>query len=237
MITGCPGRGLPANAYPAGFCTDRRQGVERRIIRPDMEEELATSSFQALNKMKQIFRILLGFMPWIVFAAVSGPSLFRLNASIIAALVLTLIMGLKQLAKGYVLTWGSLIFFSVITVMVVLLRNLWFIENLDILSHGTLAAISWLSIFAGKPFVLQYAQETVPPERRASPDFYRICCNLSMVWGVVFILATGMSVAKTFGWWADGLGFQAVSLGLIALGLWLNHWYPQYARRGAATTK
>ena len=144
-------------------------------------------------------------------------------------------MGFKQLAKGFVLTWGSLLFFSVILVMVVLFRNLWFIENLDILSHGTLAAIAWLSICVGKPFVLQYALETVPPERQASPAFYRICRNLTVVWGVVFIVSTGMSAAKTFGWWADGMGFQAVSLGLIGLGLWLNHWYPQYARRGRAT--
>jgi len=123
--------------------------------------------------MKQIFAILLGFMPWIVFAAVSGPSLFRLNAAIIAALILVLCMGFKQLAKGFVLTWGSLLFFGVILVMVVLFRNLWFIRNLEILSQGTLAAIAWLSICLGKPFVLQYALETVPPERQASPFFTR----------------------------------------------------------------
>ena len=185
--------------------------------------------------MKQIFSILLGFLPWIAFSVISGPSLFRLNAAVIAALILLLIMGFKQLAKGYVLTWGSLIFFSVILVMVVLLRNLWFIGNLDILSHGTLAAITWLSIFVGKPFVLQYALETVPPERQGSPAFYRICRNLTVVWGIVFIVSTGMSVAKTYGWWADGLSFQAVSLGSIGSGLWLNHWYPQYTRRGGAT--
>ena len=180
--------------------------------------------------MKQIFSILLGFLPWIVFGAISGPSLFRLNAAIIAALALVLVMGYKQLAKGFVLTWGSLLFFSVILVMVVLLRNLWVIGNLDILANGTLAAIAWLSIFMGKPFVLQYALETVPPERQASPDFYRICRTLTVIWGVVFLIATGMSVAKTYGWWADGMGYQAVSLGLIGLGLWLNHWYPQYVR-------
>ena len=185
--------------------------------------------------MKQIISIMLGFLPWIAFSVISGPSLFRLNASIIAALILVLILGFKQLAKGYVLTWGSLFFFSVILVMVVLLQNMWVIENLDILSNGALAAIAWVSIFIGKPFVLQYALETVPPERQASPDFYRICRNLTVVWGVVFILSIGMSAARTYGWWADGLGFRAVSLGLIGLGLWLNHWYPQYARRGGTT--
>ena len=120
--------------------------------------------------MKQLFSILLGFLPWIVFGVISGPSLWRLNAAIIVALALVLVMGYKQLAKGFILTWGSLLFFGVLLVMVVLWRNLWVINNLDILAQGTLAVIAWLSIFLGKPFVLQYARETVPPERQASPD-------------------------------------------------------------------
>ncbi len=180
--------------------------------------------------MKEIFSIMLGFLPWIVFGVISGPSLWRLNAAIIVALALVLVMGYKQLAKGFILTWGSLLFFGVNLVMVVLCRDRWVIENLDILAKGTLAAIAWLSIFMGKPFVLQYARETVPPERQASPVFYRTCRTLAEIWGVVFLIATGMSVAKTYGWWAGGTGYQAVSLGLIGLGLGLNHWYPQYVR-------
>ena len=56
-------------------------------------------------------------------------------------------MGYKQLAKGFILTWGSLLFFGVLLVLVVLWRNLWVINNLDILSQGTLAAITWLLRF------------------------------------------------------------------------------------------
>ncbi len=183
--------------------------------------------------MKQLFSILLGFLPWIVFGVVAGPSLWRLNAAILAALALVPVLGYKQLAKGFILTWGSLVFFGVLLVLVVLWRNLWVINNLDILSQGALAAIAWLSVFMGKPFVLQYARETVPPERQASPTFYPSCRTLSVIWGVIFLISTGMSVGKTYRWWAGGLGYQAVSLGLLGLGLGLNHWYPQYARRRA----
>ncbi len=178
--------------------------------------------------MKQIFSILLGFLPWIAFAAISGPSMFRLDAAIIAALALVLLTGLTQLAKGFILTWGSLLFFGMNLVLVVCLKNMWVINNLDILSHATLAAIAWLSIFMGKPFVLQYAQQTVPPERQTSPAFFKICRTLSMMWGVVFVITTLMSTAKTYCHLADGAGYQAVSISLIALGLWLNHWYPKY---------
>ncbi len=183
--------------------------------------------------MKQLISILLGFLPWIAFGVISGPSLWRLNAAIIIALALVPIMGYQQLAKGFILTWGSLLFFGVLLVLVVLFRNLWVIDNLDILTQGTLAAIAWLSIFLGKPFVLDYARETVPPERQAAPGFYRTCRTLAMIWGVIFLIATGMSLAKTYGWWAGGLGYRAVSLGLIGSGLGLNHWYPQYVRSRA----
>ncbi len=183
--------------------------------------------------MKEILSILLGFLPWIAFGVIAGPSRRRLQAAIIVALALVPAMGYRQLAKGFILSWGSLLFFGGNLLMVVLLGNLWVINNLDILSHGTLAAIAWVSIFLGRPFVLQYARETVPPERQASPLFYRTCRTLSMTWGVVFLIATGMSVAKTYGWTAGGMGYQAVSLGLIGLGLGLNHWYPQYVRRRA----
>jgi hypothetical protein len=181
--------------------------------------------------MKEILKLLLGFSPWILFGLIAGPSLWWLNAAIIIALALVLVTGYKQLAKGFILTWGSLVFFGVLLVVVVLFRNLWVINNLDILAQGALAAIAWMSIFLGMPFVLQYARESAPPERQASPLFYRSCLILSMLWGVIFLLSTGMSVGKTYGWWAGGLGYRAVSWGFIGLGLWLNHWYPQYARR------
>ena len=183
--------------------------------------------------MKEILSILLGFLPWIVFGVVSGPSLWRLNAAIIIALALVPVMGYKQLAKGFILTWGTLLFFLVNLVLVVLWKNLWVIKNLDILAKGTLAAITWVSIFVGQPFVLQYARETVPLVRQASPVFFRTCRNLAVMWGVIFLLATAMSAAKTYSWWAAGPAYQASSWGLIGLGLWLNHWYPQYVRSKA----
>ena len=60
--------------------------------------------FRFSSKMKEILSILLGFLPWIAFGAIAGPSLFRLNAAIIAGLALVLVMGYKQLAKGFILT-------------------------------------------------------------------------------------------------------------------------------------
>lgn len=85
------------------------------------------------------------------------------------------------------------------------------------------------------PFVLQIAQESVSLKRQASPLFYRNSRTLAVTCGVIFLIATWMSLGKTYGWWTGGLGYQAVSFGLIGLGLWLNRWDPQYARSRATS--
>ena len=179
--------------------------------------------------MKEIFSVLGGFLPWIAFGVISGPSMFQLNAAIIAAFFLVIFTGAKQLARGFVLTWGSLVFFGINLIVVVLLKNMWVIKNLDILSHATLATIAWVSVLIGKPFVLQYARETTPPEKHSSPVFFRICNNLAIIWGLIFTTTTLMSVAKTCGWVSGAIGYQTVSLALMILGLALNHWYPKFA--------
>jgi hypothetical protein len=178
--------------------------------------------------MKEIIGVLIGFAPWIAFGLISGPSIAQVSAGIITAFILSLVTGAKDLARGFVLTWGSFIFFGINIVLIVILKNQWVLKNLDIMSHGTLATIAWLSVIIGKPFVLQYARQTTPPEKHSSPVFYRICRDLSMLWGIIFLINTLMSLAKARGWISGGMGSQAVSLGLMFLGLWLNHAYPKF---------
>ena len=61
--------------------------------------------------MKDLFKILLGFLPWILFGIMAGPSLTSLEAALAVALAATLALGVKQLRQGFFLTWGSLLFF------------------------------------------------------------------------------------------------------------------------------
>lgn len=178
--------------------------------------------------VKEILSILFGFLPWIAFGAISGPSAGRLNTAIVVALLLVVLTGFRQLWKGFILTWGSLLFFACGLIIVVIWKNPWVIGHLDILAHATLALIAWISIAVRKPFVLQYARETVPAERQAAPLFYMICRNLSIMWGVVFLLNTLMSIAKSSGCFPAGAGLQVASYSLIGLGFFLNHWYPKY---------
>jgi len=86
--------------------------------------------------MKEIFSILLGFLPWIVLALFPGRPV-AVERSHHRRPGPGAGHGLQTTGQRVILTWGSLLFFGVNLVMVVLCRNLWVIKNLDILSHGT----------------------------------------------------------------------------------------------------
>jgi all-trans-retinol 13,14-reductase len=49
------------------------------------------------------------------------------------------------------------------------------------------AGVAWGSILAGKPFSLQYARESTPPEHWQSPPFLRANVIISVVWGLGFL--------------------------------------------------
>ncbi len=61
--------------------------------------------------MKDLLKILLGFLPWILFGILAGPSLTRLEIALAVSLLASLALGFKQLRQGFFLTWGSLLFF------------------------------------------------------------------------------------------------------------------------------
>jgi carotenoid cleavage dioxygenase len=133
--------------------------------------------------MKDLLKILLGFLPWILFGIMAGPPLTRLEMALAIALATTLALGVKQLRKGFFLSWGSLLFFLVSFILVAFLKNLWVVENMDLLARGSLAVIAWGSIIAGQPFSLQYARESVPEAYWHTPEFIRTGYFISICLG------------------------------------------------------
>jgi carotenoid cleavage dioxygenase len=77
--------------------------------------------------VKDLLKILLGFLPWILFGVLAGPSLIRLEIALAVALLSGLALGFQQLRKGFFLTWGSLLFFLLSFILVAFLKNLWII--------------------------------------------------------------------------------------------------------------
>jgi hypothetical protein len=185
--------------------------------------------------MKEMLKILLGFLPWILFGIMAGPPLTRLETALAVALAATLALGVKQLRKGFFLTWGSLLFFLVSFILVTFLKNLWVVENMDLLARGSLAVIAWGSIIAGQPFTLQYARESVPEAYWHTPEFIYTGYLISIVWGIIFLLALGASLFRPYLDQMTGWLYPLLATGSMFLGIIFTQWYVHRVRRARQT--
>jgi hypothetical protein len=185
--------------------------------------------------VKDLLKILLGFLPWILFGILAGPSLFRLDMALAVSLLAGLVLGFKQLRKGFFLTWGSLMFFLLSFILVAFLKNLWVIEHMDLLARGTLAAIAWGSIIAGQPFTLQYARESVPEAYWHTPEFIHAGYFISMTWGVIFLIALGASLFRPYLDQMAGWLYPVLATGTMFLGIIFTQWYVHRVRKARQT--
>jgi hypothetical protein len=185
--------------------------------------------------MKDLLKILVGFLPWILFGIMAGPPLTRLETALAVSLIAGLVLGFKQLRKGFFLTWGSLLFFSFSLVLVAFLKNLWVVEHMNLLAQGTLAAIAWSSIIAGQPFTLQYARESVPEAYWRTPEFIRTGYLISIVWGIIFLIALGASLSRPYLDQMASWLYTLLATGTMFLGIIFTQWYVHRVRKARQT--
>jgi hypothetical protein len=185
--------------------------------------------------MKDLLKSLLGFLPWILFGITAGPPLARLEAALAVSLAATLALGFNQLRQGYFLTCGSLLFFLVSFILVTFLKNLWVVEHMDLLVRATLAAIAWASIIAGRPFALQYARESVPEAYWHTPEFIHTGCFISIVWGIIFLIALGASLFRPYLDQMASWLYQLLATGSMFLGIIFTQWYVHRVRKARQT--
>ncbi len=140
--------------------------------------------------------LLLSFAPWLLFALIAGNTMSRLVTAIFICTVLTVLLGYKQLRKRYLLTWGTLLFFVFCLIAVGLMKNVWVATNMNALSYGALAVITWGSILLGMPFTMQYAKEEVDRSLWDSPAFIHSNRLITAVWGVLFLANLAISIYR-----------------------------------------
>ena len=73
--------------------------------------------------------IIQGFMPWIIYSILAGKSQHQLDVAIIAALIAFAVFDMKALRKGFVLSWGTLIFFVGMLIAITILKNQWIAQH------------------------------------------------------------------------------------------------------------
>ena len=170
--------------------------------------------------MKQIVKLLLSFAPWIAFLVLSGHSLLRLDIALIVAAVLVVVMALTGLHRGAVL-WAGYLFFGAAIILVVGLKNMWFISHLAILANSTLFSTAFLGMMFGKPFTEDYARDEAPREIWETAAFVRACYTTTSVWSLVFLLNLASSIVdfdnhhEIQGWYFTVFNYSMLLGGIV----------------------
>jgi hypothetical protein len=146
--------------------------------------------------LKELGSLVLGFLPWMLFLFLSGTSLSSLERAIVISLIACPVFGFRELKQGFILQWGTLLFFCGCAILVNLFKVFWVAKYMDLLSNSALAGVMWLTLLLGKPFVLQYARRDLPKEKWNEPAFIRGCLQLTIVWASLMTLSVLLSVIR-----------------------------------------
>jgi len=181
---------------------------------------MTNASKSILPDLKELGSLVLGFLPWLLFLFLSGKTLVSLERAIIISLITSIIFGYRDLKLGFILSWGTLLFFVFCAIMVNLFHVIWVAMYMDLLSNSALAFVMWLTLLLGKPFVLQYARRDLPRERWDDPGMIKGCRQMTIVWAslmtvsVVFSIVRRSSLFHWPGWVYFGLSLVVILTGL-----------------------
>ncbi len=170
-------------------------------------------------------------MPWLLFLFFSGQTFAGLERSIIIGLLASLIFGFRELRRGFLLQWGTLIFFITCAIAVDLMKSIWVARSMGIISNGSLACLIWGTILIGKPFTLQYARAELPKERWDDPALIQSCKFLAVVWAFLLTFLALVAYLKNSNptLWPDRVNFD-ISIAVIVGGIVFTSVYKKYKR-------
>jgi len=170
--------------------------------------------------LKELGGLILGFLPWLLFLFLAGKTIASLEKAILLSLCTCLIFGFRELRLGFILTWGTLIFFSFCAITINFFHLMWVAMYMDLLSNSALAFVMWLTLLMGEPFVLQYARRDLPEERWKDPAFIQGCRQMTIVWAALMTLSVALSILRRTtllswpGWVYFGLSLVIIISGL-----------------------
>lgn len=157
-----------------------------------------TESF--IPDFKELGLLILGFLPWMLFLFLAGHTMLSLKIAIVISLVASVTLGFGDLKQGFILSWGTCIFFSICLIMIDFLNNEWMAMEMDLVSNLALAVIMWFTVVIGKPFALQYARRSLPKEHWNDVNFIRGCRFITVAWACLMTFAALLSLLKRTTW-------------------------------------
>lgn len=149
-----------------------------------------------LRELREIASFILGFLPWILLLVLPSRSWDQFRRVVAICLVVAVVLGWKQLRKGFLLQWATVAFFLVSTVSLYELAWVWLAEHMGIIANALLAGIVWFTILVGKPFTIQLAREDTPPERWHDEAFTSACRFIAIFWGLLLLVPTAAAIFR-----------------------------------------
>lgn len=174
------------------------------------------------------FRILLGFLPWILFYVLPHNSLKELKLGLTGLLILAILVSYKDLKRKFILSWCTLIFFTFIFTTIVIFNINILATYMGILVNVALTLVTLGSLAVGKPFTLQYARLEVPKERWAHPSFTFINQVITFAWGVSFSFNLGVNIVQRIhplSLLTMNILLHSSTLSALIFTLWFPKWY------------
>ena len=151
-----------------------------------------------INELVEIAKFLVGFLPWILFMILPTNSWGQLQRAVAICLAISVIFAWKELRKGFILQWASILFFLFCTISFYGFQWLWLAEHMAIISNGFLTGVILFTVLIGKPFTLQYARAELPKEEWYDEDMIRGCRFIAIFWGALLSVPTAFNVFRLF---------------------------------------
>jgi hypothetical protein len=107
------------------------------------------------------------------------------------------------------------------------MNNMWILEMMSVLIYVTLAAVTWIGIIIGRPFVMEYARQEVDESRWQDPRFIRAVRVMTVFWGVAFLANAGIAIYQTTN---HDFIFKIASSLVIIIALMFTVYYPRWVR-------
>jgi dienelactone hydrolase len=133
--------------------------------------------------------VIVGFAPWIVYWILSGNT--KISTAVLVALALSVLNNANQYRRDHALIAleaGTTVWFAVALVLSYTVSDEWLLRWMSPLSNGAFFAVMLTTALIKKPFTVQYAKQTTPPEIWDTPGFMYVNWALTWVW----IAATGL---------------------------------------------
>jgi hypothetical protein len=175
--------------------------------------------------------VLVGFLPLIVYGILSGTTPGSQQIALLAACLISLVVGYKTLKRGFYLDWANFLMFAGALLCITVLHITVIAEYMTIIIYLVLSLVAFGSLIVGVPFTIQYARDMVDPSRWDHPVFLSVNAFTTGVWGSLFVVNLALVTYAKFG---TGVAAQVAGMaiyGVLALGLAFTILYPEYLRK------